>query len=571
MSRSALFAATALAGAALSSVLLPASVLAADIEATSAVEAVTVYPDGASVVRTVPLQLPAGSHMVILRGLAGTIDPASIRVEGVGSARLAIGAVDVRAVPGDARATADAALEKRIAALRAERETVLARIEAAEGRKKAIQAFAEGGVAGGPGKPGLPLDQWAAAWETIGEALEKAAVAVVSLQARVEALDLDIAAAEKARPAAPPDGQPRRDVAIALDAPAAAEAALRVTYRVAGARWTPVYDLRLDTGGKDRKPALEVVRRAQVSQATGEDWTDAALTVSTVRALRGTQAPEVNDIIVSLVDPAEMARRAERAAAMQRRAPMPAAAPAILGKNVMTSAAPDDRVEAEQVSAEVEAGAFQASFRIAGKVSLASDGTVRTFPLSSRRVDPTLVVKTAPALDETAYLEASFVHDEEAPLLAGTVSLHRDGIYVGRGRLGQVAPGETVDLGFGADDRVKVARVPLKKQATEPGWIGNTRNEVRAFRTTVRNLHDTAMRIVVVDRTPVPENASVTVEPLAGMTAPTEKGLRDRRGVVSWTWDYKPGEQREIQHGYRLSWPADRELTYAGSPQPVRR
>jgi hypothetical protein len=69
----------------------------------------------------------------------------------------------------------------------------------------------------------------------------------------------------------------------------------------------------------------------------------------------------------------------------------------------------------------------------------------------------------------------------------------------------------------------------------------------------------------------VPENASVTVEPLAGMTAPTEKGLRDRRGVVSWTWDYKPGEQREIQHGYRLSWPADRELSYAGAPQPARR
>ena len=121
MSRSVLLAATALAGAALSFPLAPAPAHAADVEAASAVEAVTVYPDGASVTRAVPLRLPAGSHTVILRGLAGSIDPASIRVEGVGTGRLAIGAVDVRAVPGDARAAADPVLEKKIAALKAER------------------------------------------------------------------------------------------------------------------------------------------------------------------------------------------------------------------------------------------------------------------------------------------------------------------------------------------------------------------------------------------------------------------------------------------------------------------
>jgi uncharacterized protein (TIGR02231 family) len=237
----------------------------------------------------------------------------------------------------------------------------------------------------------------------------------------------------------------------------------------------------------------------------------------------------------------------------------------------MPADAAEEKVAVAEQVAEIDVNAFQASYRVSGKVSLASDGTVRTFALSSRRVEPALVVKTAPAQDETAYLEASFTHEDEAPLLAGPVSLHRDGVYVGRGRLAQVAPGEKVDLGFGADDKVKVTRLPLRRQASEPGWIGNTRNEVRAFRTTVRNLHDRPLRIVVVDRTPVSENASVTVEPLAGMTPPTEKGLRDRRGVVGWSYEYKPGEQREIQHGYRIAWPADRELSYAGVPQPARR
>jgi uncharacterized protein (TIGR02231 family) len=571
MSRSALLAATALAGALLPHALA-SSAAAAEIEALSRVEAVTVYPDGANVVRTVPVRIPAGSHTILLRGLAGSIDPASIRVEGEGSARLSVGGVDVRAVPGDARPTGDPALEKRIAALRTQREILLARIEAAEGKKKAIRHFAEGGVEGRAGRPSLPPDQWPAAWDAIGEGLEKTGAVIVALTQQVETLDDEITALERARPSTPPAGQPRRDVAIALESPGEAEATLRVTYRVAAARWAPVYDVRLDTGGPDRRPGLELVRRAQVSQSTGEDWTEAALTVSTVRAARGTQAPEVDDLVVSLIDPVEIARRAERAAATQRRAPVAASpSPSIAAMPAPPADAAEEKVAVAEQVAEIDANAFQASYRVAGKVSLASDGTVRTFALSSRRVEPALVVKTAPAQDETAYLEASFTHEEEAPLLAGPVSLHRDGVYVGRGRLAQVAPGEKVDLGFGADDKVKVTRLPLRRQASEPGWIGNTRNEVRAFRTTVRNLHDRPLRIVVVDRTPVSENASVTVEPLAGMTPPTEKALRDRRGVVGWSYEYKPGEQREIQHGYRIAWPADRELSYAAAPRPARR
>ena len=52
------------------------------------------------------------------------------------------------------------------------------------------------------------------------------------------------------------------------------QATLRVTYAVRNARWTPLYDARLDTGTRDRKPALELVRRAEITQNTGEDWSE---------------------------------------------------------------------------------------------------------------------------------------------------------------------------------------------------------------------------------------------------------------------------------------------------------
>ncbi len=44
--------------------------------------------------------------------------------------------------------------------------------------------------------------------------------------------------------------------------------------------------------------------------------------------------------------------------------------------------------------------------------------------------------------------------------------------------------------------------------------------------------------------------------------------MGDRRGVLAWTYDMAAGEAREIRFGYRLRWPADRELTLEPRPVP---
>jgi N-terminal domain of unknown function (DUF4140) len=67
---------------------------AADLDVTSAVDAVTVYPDGASVTRVIALDLPAGDNTLVAKDFPLTLDPTSLRVEGEGGAKLTIGAID---------------------------------------------------------------------------------------------------------------------------------------------------------------------------------------------------------------------------------------------------------------------------------------------------------------------------------------------------------------------------------------------------------------------------------------------------------------------------------------------
>src|SRR5205085_3442880 len=112
--------------------------------------------------------------------------------------------------------------------------------------------------------------------------------------------DREIARLERDRAQKPPS---RMEVRIELAAAAATKATLRVTYAVRNARWTPLYDARLDTGARDRKPALELVRRAEITQATGEDWSNVVLGVSTVRVARGGSAPDLNSLIVQYPQP----------------------------------------------------------------------------------------------------------------------------------------------------------------------------------------------------------------------------------------------------------------------------
>ena len=61
---------------------------AADLDTASQVDAVTVYPDGASVTRVITLDLPAGDNTLIAKDFPMGLDPSSLRVEGDAGAKL---------------------------------------------------------------------------------------------------------------------------------------------------------------------------------------------------------------------------------------------------------------------------------------------------------------------------------------------------------------------------------------------------------------------------------------------------------------------------------------------------
>jgi uncharacterized protein (TIGR02231 family) len=216
-------------------------------------------------------------------------------------------------------------------------------------------------------------------------------------------------------------------------------------------------------------------------------------------------------------------------------------------------------VRAEELETAAEIGGFQVMFRIPGRVSIGTSEGAKSLRVSTTSIAPDLSIRSVPVLDPTAYLEASFKQAEDAPLLPGRVAIYRDGIFVGRIQMTAAGKDETVRLGFGADDKVKIERTVVKRNEGTAGLIVTTsKTDERTFKTTVRNGHDFPVRIAIEDQLPVSEAEDIQVEMLPSTTPPTAINVRDRRGVLGWSFEAKPGEVKDIAFGWRVSWPKDK-------------
>jgi uncharacterized protein (TIGR02231 family) len=545
-------------GLMLGAAMTAAPIHAANLDATSMVDAVTVYPDGASVTRVISLDLPAGETTAIAKDFPLGLDASSLRVEGEAGAKLVIGTVDAKP-PRAAPPVNLPEIDKRIEALQDQRTDLDGAIAAAAARRKFAERFAEASPAGlGEKGEARPIAEWRNAFAAVSEEVAQADSAIRDAKRKQREIDREIAQLQADRDSKPPS---RMEVQIELSAAAATKATLRVTYAVRSARWVPLYDARLETSAKDRKPVLELVRRAEIQQTTGEDWSNVTLSVSTVRTGRGGSAPELKTLIAQYPPPPAP--------------PSPQRPAASAARGVAESRQefrfggggdwdfPEKAVEQQTVA---DVSAFQTAFRLPGRVSVGANDGAKSLRISTATITPELTIRSAPVVDPTAYLEADFTQKEDAPLLPGKVAIYRDGMFVGSSRLAAAGKDETVRLGFGADDKVKVERVVLKRNEGSAGLIVTTaKTDERAFKTTIRNGHDFPVKIAVQDQLPVSENDDIQVEMLPASTPPTKTNVRDRRGVLEWAIDAKPGEAKDIAFAYRLRWPKDKTIVMTPS------
>ena len=536
---------------------------AADLKSQSHVDAVTVYPSGAEVTRVTEAHLAAGDTTLILEDLPGELDAQSIRVEGTGGVGVEIGSVDSKLIylSTESQDAERQRLEKEIETLGDERQALDQTLSDADYQKRLLLSLADKQLTPSSEDKTNIVDatQLGSLLDLVSVKLGMISKTIHEAQIRQRDIDKQVGELQNQLAGIAPAQIAHVQVAVHLTAPAETDGTFKVRYRVGNAGWAPFYDARLTTPEKNQKSKIELVRRAEVMQSTGEGWDNVALTLSTARPLGATSAPDLWEQEIQIFEPLASRMKSESDALTLDRsdAPASAAAPKEMEK---LGKIEDKKKDVLQKQAIVEMAGFQALYGIQGRVSVDNSGTSKKVRIATDNYDGTLNAFVVPKLDGNAYLTASFTITGEAPMLPGTVNLYRDGVFMGQGALPLLSPDEDAKLGFGADDLIKVKRVEVKRKKGEEGLITTSNVEERAWDIAVKNLHDVAIPVTVIDQMPFSANENVTIEPLVDMTPPTEKDWNKRRGVMAWNFDLESKAEKTLKFGYKITRPQNLQV-----------
>jgi uncharacterized protein (TIGR02231 family) len=536
--------------------LVPA--LAEDIRAPSHIDAITVFPQGADVVRVSEVTLQPGEHTLILDDLPGTIDTQSIRVEGAGGSGLEIASVDSKLVQLSSEEV-DAqrkVIDDQIEVLSDERAALDQTVSDAEYSRKLLLSLADKQLVPASSTEtvkSVDVTQLGGLVDLVGARMGAISKTVHDAQIRQRAIDKQIADLQVKASALAPDDRAHVQVSVHIAAATQTEGKFKLSYRVQEAGWVPFYDARMTLPAKGEAAKLNLVRRAEVTQSTGESWNDVALTLSTARPTGATAAPELREDEIQIASDQERRLRGELDAA----APASVSAPKI--EESLNGLAKDKADVADkpimQRQAEIQMAGFNANYIIAGRVTVDNTGTAKKVRIATDEFAAKLQAITVPRLDTTAYLTASFSVKGDAPLLPGVVNLYRDGMFMGQGSIPLLSSGEDAKLGFGADDLIKVKRVEVKRNNGEEGILTSSNVHELAWDISVTNLHDVAIPVTVIDRAPFSTQENITVTSLPDATPATTKDFEKRRGVLAWAFDLEPKAEKTIKTGYKVTSP----------------
>ncbi len=530
------------------------------IEVASEVDAVVLYGTGADIRRGTTVTLEPGIHELVFTGIP---DPGGEGLAGVRASvnpPFAVLGVDVtvreRPVvddPGSLRAAvreAEATL-RRVELERQGVENDLGFVEAI-GVRAANDATDAGGTAD------LDLESVARQLQFVRAERTRLQAELLDAIRRVEDATAGL---ERAKRALGRSGEVSRETVatVRVAAPEPGEAAVAVRYLRRDAGWRPSYSIRSMRG----EPVMPVEYEAIVRQATGEDWNDVAMTLSTATPSTPSGPAEIRPVFVD--------RRRDRpqGAVASNAVPMPEADTAVApgyggggGTGLARKAATRDAMR----DASVASGGTAVTYRLPRHVSVRSDRerTAR-LRIADIAAPATRVLVARPLVEEQVYLRGDLANRSPFVLLAGEASLFMEGEYIGPTWIEEVPAGGDFDVWFGPDPAITVERTMLAKNTEKTGLFGAGLQTSLEYRIEIRNDGDTAATVEVWDRRPVSRDGEIevsVVNPRPALATDADYLATDaKQGLMKWLVPLAPGADAAITWTVRVNRSSDLDIT----------
>lgn len=529
---------------------------AAPLEAASKVQAVTVYPDRASVRRQARVMLPAGPSQVWFKGLPGAIYGDSVRVGGSGAGLTVLGSQLRR---GAQLSTAAGLLARHKAEVQRLEEALEANRNQSDVHERQLSALrtaigrAGSGLADQLSAGKAKVGEWSALMGYLQQQQQGQHQALLSLKRQQRQLQEQLTKAREAlRKVEQGGGEERSEVVVEVESSQGGWAELSVEYVVPGASWGPTYDARLDVAGN----RFEWRAYGLVRQETGEDWRGVHLRLSTASPAAGSQPPSVP--AWSLSHAFEALRAYGGAIQQSNRANLrPMAAPVARPAPARDRAEEVDEFDAPapEPLAVVRDLGTSTVLEVDRLADVPSDKEAHQLFIGRAPAQPSLSYRVVPRVRPEAYVQAEGVHPGPWPLLVGPVKAFVGGDYVGTTPLAsEVLPGGRFTLAMGVDRGIQVRRQRVGKSTGTTGLLNRTGYADYRFEVAVHNLKGTAQKVHVYEAIPTSTQADWVVRPTEASHHPEASSLP---GQLHFVLPLRAGEKQLLRWGYRVEWPTE--------------
>jgi len=189
-------------------------------------------------------------------------------------------------------------------------------------------------------------------------------------------------------------------------------------------------------------------------------------------------------------------------------------------------------------------------FSIDMPYSVKSDSKNNVVVLTTYDVPADYEYYCVPKIDTDAFLLGYITNWEQYKLLEGEANIFFEDTYIGKSILDVRFISDTLSVSLGRDKSVSVNREKIK-DLTSWKFIGNKKEESRAWKITVKNNKTQSINMVLLDQVPVPtiEELELDIKGLSG-------GKRNEEtGEIRWKLKLKPMESKEVDLKYSLKYP----------------
>lgn len=536
---------------------------------------VIIFQEGAQVTRSGKIKLDAGISVVKIGGIPPAVDAQSIRIKGMGPGQILNMVVKKayaeKAPPGKQREIVDMlkALAKELRGIDdqiAGKEAALAQYKASIAASTAkFPLFSAAGQ--------VPFGTYTELDASLAGKVEGTIDEIAGLLQQKKAVNKRIAVLQRdlQKLNAKQGTVESQEVFLDLESKDMAEFEFIVSYvfkSSTNARWQPFYEANLKETGKEASLKLNGL----VTNATGEDWLDVTLALSTA-----------NIRPVSIVEPAPFIIRAHKyvAAPVRAMAPAPAGRSggfAMMKKSIecakeevmdkdedrfMVPAeepAPEpefNMVSATTEAAEVHEGVGIQMYQVAGKVNIPNGKDSGPYFLKEFALESTLELYWSSAQGDMT-IARNKIKNTGQVLLPGKMRTYIDNEFIGESQLVLVRPFEEFDTAIRESKVIKVKKELVDRGRKKAGAVLKDKvSRHYGYKVKMELLADLETKLVAQDAIPVSDSTRITVENVKFSKEPD----KNVSGVLTWNIPTKGMKKMDIDYEFDVVYSKGIEVT----------